>query len=92
MRATRLCASAAVASLIAAFTAVVATAASAHAGQGLAPQYAGSATTIPETVVESGGSPLWVFGLIACIACATTTVLWSVTRRIRRDRARTTSA
>jgi len=92
MRATRLCASAAVASLIAAFTAVVATAASAHAGQGLAPQYAGSATTIPETVVESVGSPLWVFGLVAAIACVTTVALSCVTRGIRRDRARTTFA
>lgn len=89
MRATRLHAGAAAATLIATLTFVAATAAGACASPGLAPRYAGSATGIPATVVESVGSPLWVFSLVAAIACVTTVALSCVARRIRR-RARVT--
>ena len=84
MRATRFHASAAVATLITTLTFVAATAAGAYASPGLAPRYAGSATGIPQTVVESVGSPVWVFGLVAAIACVATVALSCVARQIRR--------
>ena len=92
MRATCLYASAAFVILMTALSVVSLTAADASASPGLAPQYTGGATGTPETVVESIGSPLWVFGLIAAIACVTTIAVSSIATRTWRAKARGTFA